>query len=143
MLLVCTYLVTTCTAICLTHGDAYAYFIFMGLLAPRLLSDDISLLDGITDGVASPSRSVNRSPYDRTVGLQRMQQVGAFLTTAEQVTFQLARTADHPRRVVGVGFVSLSTLLSSHAVALAVCRRFSPYDVFSPAFCLKAKMIRA
>ncbi|CAN0517306.1 unnamed protein product, partial [Scytosiphon promiscuus] len=37
------------------------------------------------------------SPYDRTVGLQRMQQVGAFLTTAEQVAFQLAGSADHPR----------------------------------------------
>eukprot|EP00904_Undaria_pinnatifida_P009809 jgi/Undpi1/5959/HiC_scaffold_2.g01233.m1 len=44
----------------------------------------------VCDGVSS------QNPYDRAVGLQRMQQVGAFLTTAEQVAFQLAGSADHP-----------------------------------------------
>lgn len=87
-----------------------------------------------------PSRSVGFSPYDRTVGLQRMQQVGAFLTTAEQVVFQLAETADHPRRVVGFwGSYCSPTLLFSHALALAVGRRFSPPDLFLAAFCLKSE----
>lgn len=38
-----------------------------------------------------------RRVYSRGVALQRMQQVGAFLTTAEQVTFQLLVSADHPK----------------------------------------------
>ncbi|CAN0182685.1 unnamed protein product [Ascophyllum nodosum] len=44
----------------------------------------------VCDGVSG------QKPYDRIVGLQRMQQVGAFLTTAEQVAFQLAMSADNP-----------------------------------------------
>lgn len=45
----------------------------------------------VCDGVSS------QKSYDRLVGLQRMQQVGAFLTTAEQVAFQLAGSADNPK----------------------------------------------
>lgn len=41
--------------------------------------------------------ALTRRPYDRTVALQRMQQAGAFLTTAEQVTFQLLNSADNER----------------------------------------------
>lgn len=37
---------------------------------------------------------LTRRPYDRTVALQRMQQAGAYLTTAEQVTFQLLNSAE-------------------------------------------------
>lgn len=36
-------------------------------------------------------------PHDRAVALQRMQQVGAYLTTAEQVAFQLLETAENPK----------------------------------------------
>lgn len=39
----------------------------------------------------------NGRPYDRLVALQRMQQVGAFLTTAEQIAFQLTVSAEHPK----------------------------------------------
>lgn len=44
-----------------------------------------------------PPWSGDRRPYDRTIGLQRMQQVGAFMTTAEQVAFQLAQSSEHPQ----------------------------------------------
>ncbi|CAM9301153.1 unnamed protein product [Pylaiella littoralis] len=43
----------------------------------------------VCDGVSS------QKPHDRAVALERMQRAGAFLTTAEQVTFQLLGTADH------------------------------------------------
>ena len=39
----------------------------------------------------------NFRPHDRAVALQRMQQVGAFLTTAEQVAFQLLEKAEGDR----------------------------------------------
>ncbi|CAM9930495.1 unnamed protein product [Scytosiphon promiscuus] len=45
----------------------------------------------VCDGVSS------QKPYDRTVALQRMQQAGAYLTTAEQVTFQLLNNAEDPK----------------------------------------------
>jgi isochorismate hydrolase len=44
----------------------------------------------IVDGVSS------QQPIDRQVALQRMQQAGAFLTTAQSAAFMLTRTADDP-----------------------------------------------
>lgn len=45
----------------------------------------------VCDGVSS------QKPHDRAVALQRMQQVGAFLTTAEQVAFQLLVSAENSK----------------------------------------------
>ncbi|CAM9863495.1 unnamed protein product [Ectocarpus sp. 12 AP-2014] len=45
----------------------------------------------VCDGVSS------QKPHDRAVALQRMQQSGAFLTSAEQVTFQLLHTAENEK----------------------------------------------
>jgi nicotinamidase-related amidase len=44
----------------------------------------------IVDGVSS------QQPIDRQVALQRMQQAGAFLTTAQSAAFMLTRTAEDP-----------------------------------------------
>ena len=44
--------------------------------------------------------TVNFRPHDRAVALKRMQQVGAFLTTAEQVAFQLLVSAEDSRYVM-------------------------------------------
>jgi nicotinamidase-related amidase len=43
----------------------------------------------ICDGVSS------QQPFDREVALQRMQQAGAFLTTAQSAAFMLMKSADH------------------------------------------------
>jgi|SaaInlStandDraft_6_1057023.scaffolds.fasta_scaffold26351_2 isochorismate hydrolase len=42
------------------------------------------------DGVSS------QRPYDRKIALKRMASVGATLTTAESVMFEIMRSADHP-----------------------------------------------
>eukprot|EP00611_Tribonema_gayanum_P027846 TRINITY_DN6_c0_g1_i3.p2 TRINITY_DN6_c0_g1~~TRINITY_DN6_c0_g1_i3.p2 ORF type:complete len:188 (-),score=49.01 TRINITY_DN6_c0_g1_i3:476-1039(-) len=57
----------------------------------------------VVDGVSS------QRPLDRAVALRRMQQVGAFLTTAESVTFQVMETADNP------SFRKVSALVKEHA----------------------------
>jgi len=44
----------------------------------------------IADGVSS------QQPYDREIALSRMQQAGAFLTTAQSAVFMLMQTADDP-----------------------------------------------
>ena len=44
----------------------------------------------VVDGVSS------QRPADRAVGLSRMAQSGAFLTTSEMVLFQLLKDATHP-----------------------------------------------
>lgn len=44
----------------------------------------------ICDGVSS------QQPYDRAMALQRLQQAGAFMTTAQSAAFMLMQTADHP-----------------------------------------------
>ena len=64
-----------------------------------------------------------------------MQQVGAFLTTAEQVAFQLAGSADHPRRVVGDRFMHRFLPLLVLLPRLGSYGRFSPCDSFSHAAC--------
>ncbi|GAX28268.1 hypothetical protein FisN_27Hh081 [Fistulifera solaris] len=45
----------------------------------------------VADGISS------QQPYDREIALQRMQQAGAFLTTAQSAAFMLMQTADHPQ----------------------------------------------
>lgn len=57
----------------------------------------------VVDGVSS------QRPLDRAVALRRMQQVGAYLTTVEAITFQLMGTADDPR------FRKISNLVKEHA----------------------------
>ncbi|CAM9295005.1 unnamed protein product [Choristocarpus tenellus] len=57
----------------------------------------------VCDGISS------QKVYDRTVAIQRMLHAGAFLTTAEQVTFQLLESAEHPR------FKAVSALVRERA----------------------------
>lgn len=45
----------------------------------------------IGDGISSQQK------YDREIALQRMQQAGAFLTTAQSAAFMLMQSADHPK----------------------------------------------
>lgn len=45
----------------------------------------------ICDGISSQQK------YDREIALQRMQQAGAFLTTAQSAAFMLMQSADHPK----------------------------------------------
>jgi nicotinamidase-related amidase len=45
----------------------------------------------IADGISS------QQPYDRDMALQRMQQAGAFVTTAQSAAFMWMQTADHPQ----------------------------------------------
>ncbi|GAX16369.1 hypothetical protein FisN_27Lh081 [Fistulifera solaris] len=45
----------------------------------------------IADGISS------QQPYDREIALQRMQQAGALVTTAQSAAFMLMQTADHPQ----------------------------------------------
>jgi nicotinamidase-related amidase len=47
-------------------------------------------------------------PYDRTIALQRLQQAGAWLTTAQSAAFMLMQTADHPN------FKTVSRLTVDH-----------------------------
>jgi nicotinamidase-related amidase len=56
----------------------------------------------IADGVSS------QQPYDRSIALQRMQQAGAFLTTAQSAAFMLMQSADHPN------FKAVSKLTVEH-----------------------------
>lgn len=56
----------------------------------------------IVDGVSS------QQPIDREVALQRLQQAGAFLTTAQSAAFMLMQTADHPN------FKTVSQLTVEH-----------------------------
>ncbi|CAM9344090.1 unnamed protein product [Chrysoparadoxa australica] len=56
----------------------------------------------VVDGCSS------QRPLDRAVGLSRMQQAGAYLTSAESVTFQLLGSAEHPK------FKEVSKLVKDH-----------------------------
>lgn len=56
----------------------------------------------IVDGVSS------QQPIDRQVALRRMEQAGAFLTTAQSAAFMLMQSADHPQ------FKSVSKLTVAH-----------------------------
>lgn len=56
----------------------------------------------ICDGISS------QQPYDREIALQRMQQAGAFLTTAQSAAFMLMQSADHPQ------FKAFSQLTMEH-----------------------------
>lgn len=56
----------------------------------------------IADGISS------QQPYDREIALRRMQQAGAFLTTAQSAAFMLMQSADHPH------FKLLSQLTMGH-----------------------------
>jgi len=47
--------------------------------------------------------------HDREIALERMRQAGAYLTTAQSLTFQLLQTADHPK------FKAISQLIKHHA----------------------------
>jgi nicotinamidase-related amidase len=47
-------------------------------------------------------------PYDRTIALQRLQQAGAWLTTAQSAAFMLLQSADHPN------FKTVSRLTVEH-----------------------------
>lgn len=41
--------------------------------------------------------AISRSDEDRNLALQRMQQIGCFVTTSENVVFKLLKGKDHPR----------------------------------------------
>lgn len=41
--------------------------------------------------------SMSRSDEDRHLAFQRMQQIGCFLTTSENVIFKLLKGKDHPK----------------------------------------------
>ena len=56
----------------------------------------------IVDGVSS------QQPFDRQIALERLQQAGAFLTTAQSAAFMLMQSADHPN------FKTVSKLTVEH-----------------------------
>lgn len=56
----------------------------------------------IADGVSS------QQPYDRKIALKRLQQAGAFVTTAQSAAFMLMQSADHE------AFKTLSKLTIEH-----------------------------
>jgi nicotinamidase-related amidase len=56
----------------------------------------------IVDAVSS------QQPFDRQIALQRMQQAGAFLTTAQSAAFMLMQSAEHPN------FKAVSKLTVEH-----------------------------